>query len=173
MGRETLWVGIDPGLSGAIAFIGSRGAHVDDTPTVVVRGKRQVSAPAMVELLDPYGRPELAALGDPDAVFDVRAVIEQVSCRPGQQVVGVLHSGYNAGIWEGILAASQTAYQLVVPQHWKRFAPGGSLIGMEKDASRLRAIQLFPSLAGRLARKKDDGRAEALLLAEWLRRRAR
>lgn len=71
-------------------------------------------------------------------------------------------------MWKGIIAAYRLPLELPSPQRWKKEMMAD--MGKDKDASRLRAIQLFPVVANRLDRKKDDGRAEALLLAEYGRR---
>jgi crossover junction endodeoxyribonuclease RuvC len=76
--------------------------------------------------------------------------------------------GRGLGTWEGVLAGLGIPYELVTPQRWKKALMDG--MGKDKDASRLQAIRLFPAIAGQLARKKDDGRADALLIAEYGRR---
>ncbi len=153
-------VGIDPGLSGAVARIDDNAQWVNDTPTMSVvsarKLKRRYSIPGMVELL----------AGDVAFV-----VIESVHSMPGQGVASSFSFGYGLGLWVGIVAALRIPYEMVTPQRWKGVMMDGQ--GKEKDAARYRAQQLFPAIADQLARKKDDGRAEALLMAEYGRRMMR
>ena len=154
-----VYLGFDPGMSGAIAGIYAEGhAVVFDMPTVVtVRTRREVVARELAAIVAP-----LAAGGDAVAVF------EQPIAMPSQASQSTLAAGRNAGLIEGVLAALGIPYESTYPAKWKPAMglPKGAL----KDASRARAMALFPALAERLSRKKDDGRAEALLLAEWRRR---
>jgi crossover junction endodeoxyribonuclease RuvC len=87
---------------------------------------------------------------------------------PKQGVASSFTFGEGFGIWKGIIAAFQLPVELVSPQRWKKTMLADQ--GKEKDASRFKAMQLFPSVADQLKRVKDDGRAEALLLAEYGRR---
>jgi len=83
---------------------------------------------------------------------------------PGQGVSSVFSFGKSAGIIEGILAAEKIPMVLVTPQKWKKRA---GIIGKEKDAARTLALQLYPQIASHLDRKKDVGRADALLIAHF------
>jgi hypothetical protein len=85
---------------------------------------------------------------------------------PEQGVSSSFRFGRGLGLWEGILSAFQIPFVKVTPQRWKKNLLDG--MGKEKDASRLRAQTLFPSLD--LSLKKHHGRGDALLLAEFLRR---
>jgi crossover junction endodeoxyribonuclease RuvC len=148
-------VGIDPGLCGAVAVVHADNAvEVHDTPTLTVRtsrGVRQVyDVPGMVALLTPYD-------GAP-----LHVVIEEAQAMPGQGVRSTFSTGVGWGVWLGILGALALPYTSVRPTVWKR-AMG--LAGKDKEQARARAIQLFPGAD--LRRKKDHGRAEALLLAWW------
>lgn len=154
-------VGIDPGLDGAVCLLYDNGhAELDDTPTLNVgRGKvtkRDYAIPEMVRLLR-------RLQGD-----DVAVALEAVHSMPGQGVASTFTFGVGFGVWQGILAALGLPYDLVPPQRWKKTMMDG--MGQDKDASRLRALQLFPHMCEELRRKKDNGRAEALLLAEYRRR---
>lgn len=154
-----VYLGFDPGMAGAVAAIYPDGeAVVFDMPTVAtVRTRREVVARELANIVAP-----LAVGGD--AV----AVLEQPFALPMEARQTTLAIGRNAGIIEGVLAALGIPYESIRPDKWKPAMglPKGAL----KDASRARAMALFPALAERLSRKKDDGRAEALLLAEWRRR---
>jgi crossover junction endodeoxyribonuclease RuvC len=155
-------IGIDPGLSGAVARIDDDldFLQVNDTPTMTVKSgpklKRRYQVPAMVELLR----------GNVDFVM-----IENVHSMPGQGVASSFSFGYGLGLWIGIIAGLEIPYEMVTPQRWKGVMMDGQ--GREKDAARYRAQQLFPSIALQFARKKDDGRAEAMLIAEYARRMTR
>jgi len=92
--------------------------------------------------------------------------VEKAGTMPRQ---GISSSGrfmHGHGLWMGILAALKIPHQIVSPQRWKQVTLDG--MGKDKDASRMRAQQLFPHID--LSLKKHHGRADALLIAEWLRR---
>jgi len=151
------WIGIDPGLDGAIAVIGDGGITLLDTPTVSNGKKRDMDLYAIARLL--------TALADGN---DTMAAIEAVHSMPGQGVSSTFSFGKGFGMWLGILAALSVPHQAVAPQTWKKvmLADGGK----EKDASRVKAMQLYPQIADQLSRKKDHGRADALLMAAWAQR---
>jgi crossover junction endodeoxyribonuclease RuvC len=95
--------------------------------------------------------------------------LEKVSAMKGQGVTSMFSFGTNYGTWLGIIAAFHFPYTLVTPQAWKK----AMMEGMDKsndDGDRQRALQLFPEMGVHLARKKDDGRADALLICEYGRR---
>ena len=148
-------IGIDPGLQGSVAILDSDGIlqGLVDTPTLSVkvqRGIRHVyDAPGLVALLQPY------------ASLHSHVVIEASQAMPGQGTRSTFTTGYGMGLWIGILATLELPYTSVRPGVWKR----SLALGKDKEASRLRAIQLFPG--AELRRKKDHGRAEALLLAYY------
>lgn len=156
------YIGIDPGLGGAMAALHVAGNTATplsivffDAPVVMVGKKREYVVVRMVELLRPYALDSVAAL-------------EKVHTMPRQ---GIASSGKlmrGLGLWEGILAALGIPYDMVPPQRWKGVMMDG--MGKEKDAARLRAMQLFPAASDQLVLKKHHGRAEALLIAEYRRR---
>lgn len=173
---QRIYIGIDPGLGGAVAFLGPRGIHIDDAPAIeIAAGRRRTSAPVVLALLSLYDRTEIMALCNPDDSIEQHAVIEdvvgQAFGRQGTTAGQVM--GHSVGVWEGVLVAAGISLRRVTPSAWKRSAPGGSLLGADKAASRQRVAELFPAVAGRVARVRDDGRAEALLLAAWLREQMR
>ena len=145
-------IGIDPGASGAIALV-VQGVliSVHDMPTVTVERnksqKRQV-CPAglslLMQQLDPH-----------------KAICEKVSAMPGQGVSSMFSFGRSVGIIEGVLAAKQIPVTFTTPQSWQK--QSGASKG--KDGSRQRVMELFPSQAHLFARVKDDGRADAVLIA--------
>ena len=156
-------IGIDPGLGGAVAFLRDGGIDVWDTPVLTVAKGKSVR--------HEYNLAEMVALLRkimPAYKHSLVAALERTHSMPGQGVRSMFTMGEGYGAWKGILTALGISFDLIAPERWKRVMMDGQ--GKDKDAARLRAIQLFPGLAGELARKKDHGRAEALLLAEYRRR---
>jgi len=146
-------LGIDPGASGGIAFFSmQRGLlSIFDMPTVEVKrggkNKREVSAAMLNAII---------GARDIDAAF-----VEKVGAMPGQGVSSMFQFGRSVGMIEGVLATLEIPTNYVTPQGWQKAvgARGG------KDASRARAAELFPAYAANFTRKKDDGRADAALIA--------
>ena len=157
-----LIIGIDPGATGALAFYytGQRALQIVDTPVVhITRGKRNVSH------VDPAGlateiRNRVECL---TALSEVHAYVERVGSMPGQGVASMFAFGRAAGVIEGVLAGLGVPFTLVPPTTWIKFA---AVVG-GKDGSRQRAGQLFPASADLFSRVKDDGRADAALLAYY------
>jgi crossover junction endodeoxyribonuclease RuvC len=153
-----IYLGVDPGLDGAMAVLGltENTVLVYDTPTLVIKGrglKRQYHATVMAERLRPITR-------------DALALIERVHAMPKQGVRSMHTLGVGCGLWEGMLAALAIPYEYVTPQRWKKTMLDGQ--GKDKDAARFKAQALFPQIELHL--KKHDGRADALLIAEFARR---
>jgi crossover junction endodeoxyribonuclease RuvC len=151
-------IGIDPGLSGAIAVLTDDSLQIHDMPVMTVdrngKAKRQVSANELAELLNLY------------ASKDCHVYVERVSAMAGQGVTSVFSFGRSFGMIEGILAALKMPVTFVAPATWTRAigrSPG-------KDASRARAMELFPNYEYFFKRVKDDGRADAALIAHWGRK---
>ena len=165
-------IGIDPGQSGAVAIFnpammhnGSAFMHwsITDTPTIDIGTKKKPRTD--------YNVPAMAALMPDNSGGSVHAYIEAVHSMPEQGVASSFQFGKGYGIWLGILGALSIPYTLVTPQKWKADMLAGR--GKEKDASRLRALELFPHLADELKLKKHHNRADALLIAEWGRRQTK
>jgi hypothetical protein len=148
-------VGIDPGLTGAVAVLSAEGTleALADAPVLtlkVQRGTKQVyDVPALVALLEPYSG------------LQCHVLIEESQAMPGQGTRSMLTIGFGYGLWLGILATLRLPYTAVRPAQWKRTMG----LSKDKEASRLRAMQLYPGADLRL--KKHHGRAEALLLAHY------
>ncbi len=160
--RRPVFIGIDPGFSGAMAVIEGRNGEaqfqVHDAPILDVSGRRHFNLPAMVSILGQWrDRPGV-----------VRVFIERVHSMPGSSGRSMFVFGEGYGVWQGIAAAFEYAIERVEPARWKGRMMDG--MGKDKDAARFRAALLFPALAKQFARKQDDGRAEALLIAEYGRR---
>lgn len=158
-------LGIDPGLTGALAALDAEGRVVRllDTPTLRVGPtKREYDLMQMREMLlhvcDPPGERETR----------VRCALELVHAFPHQGVVSMWRMGFGVGVWEGLLAALGIPVERVRPQRWQGVMLDGLPRG--KDAARYRAQSLWPGQAEQFALRKHDGRADACLIAEWGRR---
>lgn len=154
----TLFLGIDPGLSGALALLDTDGGAITvrDVPTHELKRngktKREIDLHGLARLLD-----------DMASGQGTRIVVEQVGSMPGQGVSSVFAFGKAYGILLGVAASTFCPIEFVTPQVWKR-AMG---VTASKDGSRAKASMLFPAYSGSWARVKDDGRAEAVLIAAW------
>jgi crossover junction endodeoxyribonuclease RuvC len=166
-----IFIGIDPGLNGAVGLISDRHGYlvypdgengsiqVYDTPTMIVSGAKEKRV---------YNTVEMANLLSPFKGQDALVILESVHSMPKQGVASSFSFGQGLGMWQGIIAALGLPLEMPSPQRWKKEILADQ--GKDKDASRFKAIQLFPSLATQLSRVKDDGRAEAILMAEYGRR---
>lgn len=162
MKKKTIYIGIDTGVTGAIAAIDAAAniISVQDIPVVSVStGKKRRTI---------YVESQMAALlsGLLLSAPVVVVTIENTHAMPQNGSIGGFSQGMGLGIWLGILAAFKIPVTRVEPARWKKdlLIPAGS----DKNYSIVRALQLFPSAT--LDRKKDHGRADALLIADWGRR---
>jgi crossover junction endodeoxyribonuclease RuvC len=149
-------IGIDPGVSGALALIAPDDSLSDliDMPTMLLTGKRQtVNAAELGKVLRGW------LMGSHSTI----AILEQVSAMPGQGVSSMFSFGTSYGIVQGVMAALQIPLHFVRPQAWKQRA--GIPPKSEKDLARTVAQRLYP--AASLERKKDIGRADAILIARY------
>lgn len=152
-----LTFGCDPGLTGAIAtLIDGEPGPILDMPTVDVDGWGEVDARAVVLFI----REQRAA--HPGAY--VSACIEKVGARPADGGTSAFRFGQTAGKLQAVFEVLGIPTTRVIPAQWKRHF---GLLKTEKDAARLLALTRFPSHQRELARKKDNGRADALLMALW------
>ena len=149
--------GIDPGLSGAIATLldGEPGPMLD-MPTVQVGDWREVDAASLAAWI------RMIRAQHPGATFS--ACVEKVSARPGDGGTSAFRFGEGYGQIKAVLSVLSLDYSRAIPAVWKRHM---GLIGTDKDAARLLAIRRFPDAEPMLRRKKDNGRADALLIALW------
>ena len=148
-------IGIDPGLTGAVAMIDRGGvAYMWDTPTIVVKKGKKTKTE--------YLPAQMVAILTDAPTGPVHVYIEKVGAMPGQGVTSMFNFGKGFGLWLGILAGLKLPHTLVTPQAWKKELMQGMA---DKDAARIRAQELFPCCVDQLSRKKDHGRAEALLIA--------
>jgi len=153
-------IGIDPGLDGAIAFLDIVKGRMSiiDMPTVEImrnnKKKREVSAAELARHID-IG---MNAAGEPQPAT---IFLERVNAMPGQGVTSMFSLGRSVGIVEGVVAGIGLPITIVPPRTWQKAAN----VRDGKDGSRQRAMELFPAYAGLFARKKDNGRSDAALLA--------
>lgn len=147
-GAGTVILGVDPGASGAVAWVSDLGHLIEVRDLPHVKGEGMMPAVLAAWLASPDRRP-------------IHAFVERVASRPGAGVAGMFNFGRGYGQIEGVLAALEIPVTLVTPSKWK----GSLRIPADKSAARARAAQLWPGLAGTFARVKDDGRAEAALIA--------
>jgi len=142
-----IW-GIDPGINGALAaFHYEEGViEIFDMPIMEVRGKKSISPQLVKGILSEHHGP---------------VCIERVGAMPGQGVSSMFNFGKGYGILLGVAAALEMPTQEIQPNTWMRALK----VPQGKDGHRARACELLPAYAQQFARKRDDGRADAALLA--------
>ena len=154
-----LIIGIDPGISGSICFL-DNGKILDviEMPTMTdgKKNKKQVNGSQVYN--------EIIKRIKQFEKNQIRVVIEHVSAMPGQGVTSMFNFGQSFGILKGICTAMQLPMYFVRPAKWKKYF---NLLNSEKDASRTRAIEIFPYFSPQLSRKKDSNKAEAILIASF------
>jgi hypothetical protein len=149
------YIGIDPGIHGAIAILDSQGRlmHVEDIPILSdgAKSRSTINAPLLVDLIR--------------KTYAVEAYVELVGVRPGEGAVGAFAFGRCRGVIEGALAGCGIPMTLIAPPTWKKICgiPAGKLGA--KDAARSKAIGRWPDKAPDFKRVKDADRAEAALIA--------
>ena len=154
-----LIIGIDPGISGSICFFqDGKITDVVEMPTMTEgkKNKKQVNGSQIFN--------EISSRIKKIDKKDIKVVIEQVSAMPGQGVTSMFNFGQSFGILKGICSAMQLPMYFVRPAKWKKYF---NLINSEKDASRARAIEIFPYFSSQLSRKKDSNKADAILIASF------
>ena len=154
-----LIIGIDPGISGSICFFeDGKILEVIEMPTMTEgkKNKKQVNG---VQIYNEFSK-RINNTGNQD----IRVIIEQVSAMPGQGVTSMFNFGQSFGIIKGVCAAMQLPMFFVRPAKWKKYF---SLINSQKDASRTRAIEIFPYFSTQLSKKKDSNKADAILIASF------
>jgi len=154
-----LIIGIDLGISGSICFF-EDGKVIDivEMPNMAdgKKNKRQVNGAQIYNEI--YSRTKNLNKEN------IKVVIEQVSAMPGQGVTSMFNFGQSFGVLKGICSAMQLSMYFVRPAKWKRYF---NLINSEKDASRTKAIEIFPYTSSQLSKKKDANKADAILLASF------
>ena len=150
-------IGIDPGLSGAIAVLENNNVlNIFDIPVMSEgkKNKRQLNSALLVNLL----RENI--IKDEE----VAVVVEQVNAMPGQGVTSMFNFGQTFGAIKGICAALEFPIYFVRPSKWKKYF---ELINSSKDSSRTKAIEMYPKLSNQLAKKKDVNKSDAILIARY------
>ena len=163
------YIAIDIGLSGAVVLQEDRKFHsVTDVPTFEVKtGKKrrnEYDRRACFKILK-----DISILFNGD---DCHAIFEKLRGMPGQSSTSTYKLGYGSGMWEAFLVALDIPYTAVSPVKWKNVM----LEGISKEAKKqkgaavLRAKELFPEVDEHLTLVKHHNRADAILMAEYLRR---
>ena len=153
-----LIIGIDPGISGSICFFeDGKILEVIEMP-VMIEGKKNKKQVNGAQIYNEF----LKRINIKDD--EIRVVIEQVSAMPGQGVTSMFNFGQSFGILKGICSAMQLPMFFVRPVKWKKYF---NLINSQKDASRTRAIEIFPYFSTQLSKKKDSNKADAILIASF------
>ena len=154
-----LIIGIDPGISGSMCFF--HDGIIEDVvemPTMAEgkKNKRQVNGRQMYN--------ELSSRIKAYKTQNINVIVEQVSAMPGQGVTSMFNFGQSFGVIKGICAAMQLPIFFVRPTKWKKHF---ELINSQKDASRTKAIEMFPKISSILSKKKDSNKADAILIASF------
>jgi len=154
-----LIIAIDPGISGSLCFF-EEGKIIDivEMPNMAAgkKNKRQVNGAQIYN--------EISLRIKNFQKEDIKVVIEQVSAMPGQGVTSMFNFGQSFGVLKGICSAMQLPMYFVRPAKWKKYF---NLINTKKDASRTKAIEIFPYISAQLSKKKDSNKADAILLASF------
>ena len=150
-------IGIDPGLSGAIAIIENNTVlGIFDMPVMAEgkKNKRQLNSAQLVNIIKEYVKKE----------EEIVVVVEQVNAMPGQGVTSMFNFGQTFGAIKGISATLKLPIFFVRPSKWKKHF---ELINSSKDASRTKVIEMYPSFADKLSKKKDVNKSDAILIARF------
>ena len=154
-----LIIGIDPGITGAICFFeDGELKDVIDMPTMASgnKNKKQINGSQIFN--------EISLRTQNHKSENINVVVEQVSAMPGQGVTSMFNFGQSFGILKGICSAMHLPVYYVRPAKWKKYF---NLINSQKDASRTRAIEIFPYFSSNLSKKKDSNKADAILIASY------
>ena len=150
-------IGIDPGLSGAIAILeDNRVKELFDMPVMSdgKKNKRQLNSAQLVKILKDNIKDHQ----------DTVMVVEQVNAMPGQGLTSMFNFGQTFGAIKGICAALGLPIFFVRPTKWKKYF---ELINSSKDASRTKAIEMYPYISEKLSKKKDVNKSDAILIARY------
>ena len=150
-------LGIDPGLSGAIAILENKKViSLFDMPVMAEgkKNKKQLNSAQLVNIIK----------DNTVEKDEVAVVVEQVNAMPGQGVTSMFNFGQTFGAIKGVCAALKLPIFFVRPSKWKKYF---ELINSSKDSSRTKAIEMYPSLSSQLAKKKDVNKSDAILIARY------
>ena len=150
-------IGIDPGLSGAIAVLeNNKVLNMFEMPVMSEgkKNKRQLNSALLVTLIKE----------NIENSEEVAVVVEQVNAMPGQGVTSMFNFGQTFGAIKGICAALELPIFFVRPSKWKKYF---ELINSSKDSSRTKDIEMYPKLSSQLPKKKDVNKSDAILIARF------
>ena len=150
-------VGIDPGLSGAIAILeNNKVLNIFDMPVMAEgkKNKRQLNSAQLVNIIKE----------NIENREEINVVVEQVNAMPGQGVTSMFNFGQTFGAIKGVCAALNLPIFFIRPSKWKKYF---ELINSSKDSSRTKAIEMYPSIADQLSKKKDVNKSDAILIARY------
>ena len=150
-------IGIDPGLSGAIAVLdNNKVLKIYDMPIMAEgkKNKRQLNSAQLVNIIKENIKNH----------EDINVVVEQVNAMPGQGVTSMFNFGQTFGAIKGVCAALNLPIFFIRPSKWKKYF---ELINSSKDSSRTKAIEMYPSIANQLSKKKDVNKSDAILIARF------
>ena len=150
-------IGIDPGLSGAIAILENKNVlKLFDMPVMAEgkKNKKQLNRAQLVNIIKKN-------INKSD---DIAVVVEQVNAMPGQGVTSMFNFGQTFGAIKGVCAALNLPIFFVRPSKWKKYF---ELINSSKDSSRTKVIEMYPSLSSQLSKKKDVNKSDAILIARY------
>jgi|TARA_B100001939_G_C16639710_1_gene487069 crossover junction endodeoxyribonuclease RuvC len=150
-------IGIDPGLSGAIAILDDKKVlSIFEMPVMAEgkKNKRQLNSAQLVNIIRENIKKNEEAV----------VVVEQVNAMPGQGVTSMFNFGQTFGAIKGVCAALELPIFFVRPSKWKKHF---ELINASKDSSRTKVIEMYPSISGQLTKKKDVNKTDAILIARF------
>ena len=150
-------IGIDPGLSGAIAVLEDiKVLSLFEMPVMAEgkKNKRQLNSAQLVNIIKENTNED----------EEIAVIVEQVNAMPGQGVTSMFNFGQTFGAIKGVCAALGLPIFFVRPSKWKKYF---ELINSSKDASRTKVIEMYPSFSKQLAKKKDVNKSDAILIARF------
>ena len=150
-------IGIDPGLSGAIAVMHNKKViNMYDMPVMAEgkKNKRQLNSSQLVNIIKENINEDEETI----------VVVEQVNAMPGQGVTSMFNFGQTFGAIKGVCAALKLPIFFVRPSKWKKHF---ELINSSKDASRTKVIEMYPTLSAQLTKKRDVNKSDAILIAKF------
>ena len=152
-------LGIDPGVSGAISVLENKKViEVFEMPTMIdgKKNKKQVNGSQVSNII----KEKINSNKEKEIIV----VVEHVNAMPGQGVTSMFNFGQSFGVIKGICSALSLPIYFVRPSKWKKHF---NLIKTNKDASRTKAIEIYPEISSNLSRKKDSNKADAILIARY------
>ena len=150
-------IGIDPGLSGAVAILkDNKVLNIFDMPVMSEgkKNKKQLNSAQLVNIIKDNTKNDV----------EIAVVVEQVNAMPGQGVTSMFNFGQTFGAIKGVCAALNLPIFFVRPSKWKKHF---ELINSSKDSSRTKVIEMYPSLSNQLTKKKDVNKSDAILIAKF------